>query len=116
MTARTRSGGQGTLFFLVVVGSLTDFDLHGFFGSSPSSTAMPRMLERMSKMPSIVDTSKPPSCSRRPSVDGGLQWGCSTFPAGARRRQVPKGWGWRKREKLRGRHANLRCSSRCVAL
>jgi hypothetical protein len=49
------------IFFLVAVGSLTDFALQGFFGSSPSSTAEPRMLERMSKMPSIVDTSRPAS-------------------------------------------------------
>jgi hypothetical protein len=37
MTARTRSRDQGAIFFLVAVGSLTDFDLHGFFGSSPES-------------------------------------------------------------------------------
>lgn len=49
MTARTRSNDQGMIFFLVAVGSLTDFALQGFFGSSPSSAAAPRMLERTSK-------------------------------------------------------------------
>ncbi|WP_067057761.1 hypothetical protein [Streptomyces sp. FXJ1.172] len=53
------------IFFLVAVGSLTDFALQGFFGSSPSSTAVPRMLERMSKLPSIVDTSSSASWSVR---------------------------------------------------
>ena len=70
MTARTRSSDQGTIFFLVAVGSLTDFDLQGFFGSSPSSTAAPRMLEKMSKMPSIVDTSRPAVLQRPdPTLD-----------------------------------------------
>lgn len=84
MTACTRSNDQVMTFFLVAVGSLADFALQGFFGSSPSSTAMPRMLERMSKMPSIVDTSRPLSWSVRiqPSmIEGWLRDGSSRWPS-----------------------------------